>query len=125
QELDVALAVRREALPPDPGREVDHAARVGPLDDALAADGQPGDGLDVAEDLAHGHAELGHERVERAHGRVHAVALDLRDEARRDADPARELAEADTAPLALLTEPAADLRRLELSRDGLAPTVTV
>ncbi len=72
----------------------------------------------LAEDVAHRHAELGDERVEGADRRVHAVELDLRDEARRDADATRELAEADSATLSLRPETAADLRRLEVAVEG-------
>src|SRR5262249_62059461 len=104
EELDLTVAVRRQPLPPDTGGEVDHAPRLGPLDEAVVAACRRHGPLvraPVAEDVAHRHPELGDDRVERADRRVHAVELDLRDETRRDADPARELAQADAEPLAL------------------------
>ncbi len=112
QELHVRVALVGEALPAYAGREVDHRSRLGALGEAVAR-------LDhallgpFAEDVAHGHAELGDDGVQRADRRIDAVELDLRDEARRHAHPARELAETDAAALSFGTETMADLRALE------------
>ena len=120
EKLDVALAVRGQPLPADAGCEVDHAAGLRVLDDPVRVRRAWGGSgrLHASEHLAHRHAELGHERPERADGRVDAVELDLRHETRRDADSARELAEADAALLSLLPEPSADQGGLEITRDG-------
>ncbi len=118
EELDVGIAARREALPAHAGGEVDDPPRVGVRRRdrrrrrVRAANAGRCLGA-VAEHVAHRHPELGDERVERAHRRVHAVELDLRDEARRDADAPCELAQADPALLALLPQPTADLGGLE------------
>ena len=101
-----------EALPAHAGREVDHRSCLGafreavaPLDDALL---RP-----FAEDVAHRHAELRDDGVQRADRRIDAVELDLRDEARRHADPTCELAEPDAEALSFGAETMADLRALE------------
>ena len=122
EELDIALAVRRQPRPADTGCEVEHAARLRSLDHAVVRGSEGLGRLGVPEDLAHRHAELGHERVQRAHRRVDTVELDLRDEARRDAHAACELAEADAARLALCSQLPSDPGGLELPRDRHVPT---
>ena len=112
QELHVGVAIVREPLPADTGREVDHGSCLRPFGEAVSR-------LDhallalFAEDVAHGHVELRDDGVERADRRIDPVELDLRDEARRDADSARELAEADAAALSLGAEAVADFRAFE------------
>src|SRR5205085_10491585 len=53
--------------------------------------------LAAAEELVEGDAELADDRVQRAHGRARLSGLDLREGARRDAQPACELAEAEAS----------------------------
>ena len=80
----------------------------------------PAGGLGVGEEVAHRQAEDGDEPPERADRRVDLVVLDLRDEARRDADAARDLADGQALALALLAEPLADPGGLETLRQPAA-----
>src|SRR5437660_11015046 len=93
----------REPLPAYAGREVDHRSRLGafrepvpPLNHALL---RP-----FAEDVAHCHAEFRDDGVQGADRRIDAVELDLRDEARRAADPTCEPAAADAEALSFGSE---------------------
>ena len=111
QELHVRVALMGETLPAHAGREVDHRSCLGafreavaPLDHALF---RP-----FAEDVAHRHAELRDDGVQRADRRIDSVELDLGHEARRHAHPTCELAETDAEPLSFGAETMADLRAL-------------
>src|SRR5690349_14435432 len=67
EELDLRIAVRRQPLPGHPGLEVDHRALVG-IDHRPLRVRRPASGMVLSgEEVAHGQAELGDERVERAH----------------------------------------------------------
>jgi len=119
EELDLAVPVRGEPFPAHARGQVDHASGLRPLRQPVPLGRRTDDAHRrpfLAEHVAHRHPELGDERVERADRRIDAVELDLRHEARRHADPPRELAEADPAKLSLRTQPSTDPR-------GLEPTV--
>ena len=91
EKLYVGVALVRQSLPTHAGREVDDRSRLGSFGEPVAA-------LDhallrpFAEDVAHRHAELRDDRVQRADRWIDAVQLDLGHEARRDAYATRELA---------------------------------
>src|SRR4029079_15720658 len=83
----------------------DHRRRLGAAPAAVTRAGL------LVEQVAHVQAELAGERPQGAHARVNLVALDLRDQAGRDADRASERAEAEPRALALPAELGADVRR--------------
>src|SRR5207244_12327671 len=60
------------------------------------------------EHLVERNAELADDRVERPHGWLRLARLDLRDEARRDLQPAGELAQGQPAAVPLLAQPRAE-----------------
>ena len=60
------------------------------------------------EELVERHAELADDRVERSHGRLDLSGLDLGDEARRDVEAPRQLAQAQPAVGALLAKALAE-----------------
>src|SRR5262249_40629548 len=96
EELDDRVARGREPLPEDAGLEVGLGAGARPRRRpgavvVLGGAPEPWRRLDVREEVAHCQAERRHHPPERAHRRVDLVALDLRDQARRDADAAGEL----------------------------------
>ena len=114
QELNVRVALVREALPAHAGREIDHRSRLGAFREALA----PLDDARLrpfAKDVAHRHAELRDHGVERADRRIDAVELDLGNEARGHAHPTCEFAETDTEALSFGAETVADLRAFEIA----------
>src|SRR5579862_9179064 len=123
EELDERVAGRRQPLPVHAGGQIDDVpvlgrrhrpAGVGRRLPATRAG-------TVVEHVAHRQPEHVDERVERRHGRVDHVALDLGDEARRDTDPPRDLSQADAEPLALGAQPRTDPGGLgqALVEDGL------
>src|SRR5262245_2950646 len=134
QELDVAVVPGGQPFPADARAEVDHVPFGGALD-ATEADRRPGlvpgrwrHGLHrpVAagrrEQLVERDAQLGDDRVERPHRRLRLAGLDLGHEARRDLEPASELAQAQATPLALDAQARAEcvLAGLNLLGDALA-----
>jgi mannitol-1-/sugar-/sorbitol-6-/2-deoxyglucose-6-phosphatase len=65
-----------------------------------------------AEDVVEADTELGHERVQRADRGLRLTGFDLRDQARGDPEPSRQLSLADPNALALLLEPRPDVFQL-------------
>src|SRR5262249_16541995 len=115
EELDDGVARGCQPLPEDARLEVDLGAVAGsrrrPGAVVVPHDApEPRRRLDVGEQVAHRQAERRHHPPERAHRRVDLVALDLRDQAGRHADSARELAYRQLLLLTLGTQTGADLR---------------
>ena len=65
----------------------------------------------IEEHLVDRDPELRHERVERAHRRLHLARLDLRDRARRELEPAGELAQAEPTAAPNRAKPRPEPRR--------------
>jgi hypothetical protein len=120
EEVNVLVQVARQPLPHDARVQLDRVA-------LLRVDHRPGDDLvgfgpDRTRDrelvlvdpehVVERHAELGHDGVQGADRRLGLPRLDLGDQARRDAEPARELALADPGRLALLPQARADVAEL-------------
>ena len=112
EKLDLPLAAGGQPLPAHAALELDRRPLGSPLDEHRAASapdllGRPGRALGTAagcpgrrrrvgdrEHLVERDAELAHDRVQRPHRRLDLRRLDLRDEARRDLQPPRQLAQA-------------------------------
>src|SRR5687767_2714847 len=122
EEVDVLMLVARQPLPAHAGVEVDHVpilhthhrtviGDLGSVSGALASWFKSG-AVRPSEDVVDRDAELGHDPVERAHGRLGLAALDLRDHAGRQSDPSGEFALTDPHAVSLLTEPGPDVFQL-------------
>ena len=131
EEVHVLVLVARQTLPPDARVELDDVA-LGRADHRPAAvggrDGLPADGdvnrqcvvgVDL-EDLVEGDPQLRDDGVQRADGGLGLSRFDLRDQARRHAEPAGELSLTDVGALALLAEPRTDVSHLARHRLSLS-----
>ena len=107
-----SLLVGGELLPSHARVEVDRCPPSGwtTSDRGPPAGAEPARGrvVPAPNDLVEGHAELGDDRVQRPDRGPRLPALELGDQARRQPDPARQLALADPRPEALLAQAVAD-----------------